>query len=92
MEISIKEDGMQGVFLIKDNGKQIGLMNYTLSSGTMTIDHTEVDEDHEGEGLGTQLVKAGVTYARENHLKINPVCAFAKKVFEITPDFKEVLA
>ena len=92
MDIVNKEEGKQGEFLMKDKGKQIGIMSYTLSSGKMTIDHTEVDEEHEGKGLGKQLVKAGVAYARENKLKIDPVCPYAKKVFDITPDFADVLA
>ncbi len=92
MDITNKEEGKQGEFLMQDNGKQIGVMSYTLSPGKMTIDHTEVDEEHEGKGLGKQLVKAGVAYARENKLKINPVCPYAKKVFDITPDFADVLA
>ena len=49
-------------------------MFYTFSGpGKMTIIHTEVDDSYEGRGLGKQLVKAGVQYARENHLKILPL-------------------
>ena len=93
MDISNKENGKYGSFIMEDNGNEIGEMTYTISDpGEMTIDHTQVNEDHEGEGLGKQLVKAGVAFARENHLKINPVCPFARKLFDDTPDFADVLA
>jgi predicted GNAT family acetyltransferase len=92
MEIKNKADGHKGAFYMEDAGKEIGLMHYQMQgNGTMVIDHTEVDKAYEGKGLGRQLVKAGVEYARENHLKIMPLCPFAKKVFNITPDFADVL-
>lgn len=92
MEIQNHNDTKQGSFFIEDGGKRIGEMFYTFSGpGKMTIIHTEVDDSYEGKGLGKQLVKAGVQYARENHLKILPLCPFAKKIFEITPAFADVL-
>ena len=92
MEIKNRYDGKQGVFYIEDAGKEIGLMHYTLAGpAKMVVDHTEVGEGFEGRGFGRQLVKAGVTYAREHQLKIVPRCEFAKKMFDITPAFADVL-
>lgn len=91
MEIQNKNDGKRGAFFIEDAGKEIALMHYIFSGpGKIIIDHTEVDDEHAGKGLGLQLVKAGVAYARENQLKILPLCPFAKKIFDITPAFADV--
>ena len=93
MDIKNKDNGKDGEFYMEDNGIQAGMMHYVLSgSGKMLIDHTEVDEAYEGKGYGRQLVKAGVAFARENKMKIVPQCPFAKKVFDITPEFADVLA
>lgn len=92
MEIQNRNDGKRGAFFIEDEGKEIALMHYTFAGpGKMIIDHTEVDPAYEGKGLGRKLVKAGVDYAREQHIKILPLCPFAKKIFSITPDFADVL-
>ena len=92
MDVKNKNDGHRGAFYIEDGGKEIGLMHYIMQSPTkMVIDHTEVNDAYEGKGLGRQLVKAGVEFARANHIKILPLCPFAKKVFEITPAFADVL-
>ena len=92
MEVKNKNDGKRGAFYIEEDGKEIGLMHYIFAGPQkMIIDHTEVNEAYEGKGLGLQLVKAGVAYARENHLKIVPLCPFAKKIFDITPEFADVL-
>jgi uncharacterized protein len=92
MQVKNRSDGKRGVFYIEDDGKEIGLMHSTYAGpGKMIIDHTEVDEAYQRKGLGRRLVKAGVAYARENHLKILPLCPFAKKIFDITPSFADVL-
>lgn len=46
------------------------------------IDHTGVEEKFGGKGFAKDLVMAGVSFARENSLKIIPLCPYAKKVFD----------
>jgi len=93
MEIQREETEDKGKFHIEDDGNRIGLMTYRKSGDSViTIDHTEVDPKHRGEGLGEDLVAAGVKYARENNLKIVPTCPFAAKVINETPEFQDVLA
>ena len=55
------------------------------------IDHTGVGESMQGQGVGKQLVEAGVNWARENNVKILATCPFAKKVLEETPEYHDVL-
>ena len=62
------------------------------SAGEITIDHTEVDDAAQGKGFGKEMVAAAVEYARDNDLKIVPVCTFAKKVIDETPEYQDVLA
>ena len=45
-----------------------------------------------GQGIGTQLVSAVVDYARDNNLKVQADCPFAKSVFEKHEDFQDVYA
>lgn len=57
----------------------------------ITIDHTEVSEELRGEGVGKELVAAAVKYAREHQKTIVPVCPYARKVIEETPEYQDVL-
>ena len=87
-----RNNGKRGAFFIEDDGKEVALMHYIFSGPEkFIIDHTEVNEAYEGKGLGKQLVKAGVEYAREHKMKILPYCPFAKKIFAMTPEFGDVL-
>lgn len=93
MEIQREEHGRKGAFFIDQDGEWVAELTYFKSAaGEITIDHTEVDPELRGDSVGEDLVKAAVEYARENNLKIKPVCPFAKKVIDETADFQDVLA
>lgn len=93
MDIQRDEHGKKGAFFIDENGEWIAELTYFRSgSNQITVDHTEVDPKLRGQGVGEQLVKAAVEYARESDLKINAACPYTKKVIDKTPEFQDVLA
>lgn len=92
MEIQRTGSENEGKFYIEENDKNIALMTYKKSSdGVITIDHTEVDPNLRGEGIGEDLIAEGVKYARENELKIVPLCPFAKAEFDKHDEYQDVL-
>lgn len=88
MQIQHDEHGRKGAFYIDEDGEWIAELTYVKDEGTMTIDHTEVDEKLRGEGIGEDMVKAAVEYARKEGLKIKADCPYARKVIERTPELK----
>ena len=92
MEIIQENDERRGSFKAIEEGKEAGVMTYTWAGPTkFIIDHTEVDPDFKGKGVGQQMLMKAVEYARANHLKIMPLCPFAKSVFDKNPDIADVL-
>ena len=91
MEIQRDEHGQKGAFFIDEDGEWIAELTYVNNNGIMTIDHTEIDEKLRGEGIGEDMVRAAVEYARANGLKIKAVCPYAKKVIDRTPEFQDVV-
>lgn len=55
------------------------------------IDHTEVNPEFKGKNVGKQMLMAAVNFARENMLKIIPLCPYAKSVFDKTASIRDVL-
>ena len=93
VEIKHTNNELKGVFELYYDGGKAGLMTYSWAGDDkFIIDHTEVDEEYGGKGLGKDLVKAGVEYAREKNVKVIPLCPFAKKVIAKTPEFQDVLS
>ena len=93
MEIQRQEHGAKGAFFIEEGGEWLAEMTYVKADETnIIIDHTEVDASLTGAGIGKDLVKAGVDFARQNNLKIVPLCPFAKAEFEKHAAYADVLA
>lgn len=83
MEIKHKDDGKRGAFYIEVDGDQLALMTYTHAGpNKIIIDHTEVSDKLQGQGVGNKLVDAGVEYLRANNLKAIPLCPFVNSVFK----------
>jgi predicted GNAT family acetyltransferase len=70
-------------FYIEQEGKQIAEIVYSTSfPGRLIIEHTEVDDEYEGQGIGKDLVHRAVDYANEQKLELVVRCSFARKVLE----------
>ena len=68
-------------------------MTYTRAGESkFIIDHTEVASNFKGQGVGKELLKATVNFAKKNKLKVIPLCPFVKKMIEKTSEFQQVLA
>lgn len=92
MHINQEQTGTKGSFFYKENGNRLAEMTYSMAGEKlMIIDHTEVSDVLRGKGAGKQLVEAAVQYARNNALKILPLCPFAKSVFDKTVAYHDVL-
>jgi len=92
MEITQQNDEKRGIFKAIEEDKQVGEMTYTWAGPTkFIIDHTDVNPEFKGKNVGKQLVMKAVEYAKANHLKIMPLCPFAKSVFDKNEDIRDVL-
>ena len=59
-----------------DLGDSCAIAEYTLPAGKIMFTHTEVPPEHEGKGIGSALIRAGLASARERGLKVIPICPF----------------
>lgn len=92
-EIKQKETEGKGMFYIEKQGDIVAELTYTLNdNNVMTLDHSSTEPGHTGEGLAGSLVKHSVDYARENSLKIDPLCDYAASQFKKHEEYHEVLA
>lgn len=92
MEIQHINNETKGFFKAVEDEKEAGRMTYSWAGeNKFIIDHTEVNPEFNGKGVGKKMVLAAVEYARENNLTIIPLCPFAKSVFDKTEEIRDVL-
>ena len=54
----------------------LAIADYNLLTGKIMFTHTEVPAGHEGQGVGSVLIRAALALARERGLKVIPICTF----------------
>lgn len=92
MEIQHINNETKGFFKAVEDEQEAGKMTYSRAGEKkFIIDHTEVNPAFNGRGVGKKMVMAAVEYARENNLKIIPLCPFAKSVFDKVEEIRDVL-
>lgn len=93
MKIVQKNFEDNGIFQAFKDDSEVGEMTYVWAGpDKFIIDHTHVKYGHTGEGIGNQLVMKAVKYARDNDVKIIPLCSFANSVFKRNPEIRDVLS
>jgi predicted GNAT family acetyltransferase len=65
-------------FEIAIDGTVLGFAEYRRRPGYISLLHTEIDPTHNGQGLGTLLVKAALDTARAEGLAVLPYCPFVQ--------------
>lgn len=91
MEIIHINNKKEGEFKAMDNEFVAGKITYNwINENCFEIDHTIVDENYSGKGIGKRLVVEAVAYAKENNLKIKPLCPFVSALFDRIGEFEDI--
>jgi len=92
MEILQKDDGNKGAFYVEQENQVLAEMTYVWAgTDRIIIDHTDVNTTLKGKGIGMQMVRKAVDFARDKGIKIVPLCPFARSVFDKIKEFNDVL-
>jgi uncharacterized protein len=74
-DLVVEHDPASGEFRVDVNG-QVGKLVYRRDGDTISLLHTEVPEEFEGQGIAGRLAHAGLEFARAEHLTVVPICPF----------------
>lgn len=82
-----------GFFYLDRDDQQIAKMSYQWRDAkTIIADHTWVDDSLRGQGVARQLLDALVQFARQQQLRIVPVCSYVELMFRRDPSLADVVA
>lgn len=91
MEFKHEDDNKKGRFFIALNNEESEITYVYAGPKKLIIDHTAVADGMRGKNVGKQLVNKVVVFARENNMKILPLCPFAKAIMAKNEDSKDIL-
>lgn len=90
----LREDGAtRGRYVIQlAPGYEAEMTFRKADNGTITIDHTGVPPEYEGQGIAARLVNKAIADAREQGFKITPVCSYVVAQFRRHPEWADLRA
>ena len=85
------EPDAKRIVATKDDGQEVGKIEYTVSENYWNARHTWVNPDYRGYKIARKLVDKLADTARAEGIKILPTCSYAKHVMEKDAAFEDVL-
>lgn len=76
----------------EEKGEEIGYISFTKKENLLIIISTVVDEKYRGQGFASKLIKEILEYAKNNNLKVKPLCSFVFHYLEKHSEYKDILA
>lgn len=91
MDIKLDEKPGKGSLYIGKFDNKVAELQWKIHDEYIEADSTEVENSLKGQGYGKKLYRELIRHARENKLKIKPVCPFVGRMFERHPEDHDVL-
>lgn len=76
---------------LKLAGRVVGVAEYRPAGKSLMFTHTEVEEGHEGQGLGSTLVRAALDDARAQKVDVVPMCPFVAAFIREHSEYLELV-
>ncbi len=77
-------------FEVEVDGK-VALLEYIRAGKNITYSHTEVPPELEGKGIGGKLARHALEFARDNDLKVIPICPFVTAFLRRHPEYRPLV-
>ncbi|RJF69032.1 N-acetyltransferase [Deinococcus cavernae] len=74
-----------------ENGQVIGFAEFVDRGDHVVMPHTEVNPEHEGEGVGGQIAEFALNDLRRAGRKVQPSCAFIAGYIQKNPQYQELV-
>lgn len=93
MMITHSEDGSNGIYLAKIEGKPDAKLTYSrVSDSLIIVDHTYVPPQMRGMGIAAKLVERVVRDAQASGTRIDPACPYVKAQIARHKEWQDVLS
>ena len=90
-EIAIRHLPERSRFQLVDGEEVIGTAYYRSEQGRRLFTHTEVDEDRQGQGLASRLIRFALDETVGEGLRIVPLCPAVASYVGKHPNYDEAI-
>lgn len=91
MTAEVHDEPDRSRFVAQVEGRLAGVAAYELAEGLITFTHTVVEDEVEGQGVGSALARTALDAARERGLAVVPRCSFIAGWIDRHPDYADLV-
>ena len=91
-EPTVTDEPEHSRYALRIGDELVGHIAYQRHGDVLDLVHTEVDDGHEGEGLGGRLAKGALDDIRRRGLHLTPTCPFIAGWIGKHPDYEDLVA
>jgi predicted GNAT family acetyltransferase len=72
-------------------GEDVAVIEYLKVGTTYILNHTEVPESVEGQGVGSRLASGALELIRSESSTVAPLCPFMKAYIQRHPEYQDLI-
>ncbi len=91
-ETTVADAPDQSRYEARVDGKLAGFAAYTRRGTGVVFTHTQVDDDFEGRGVGSRLVRSALDDVRARGLLATPLCPFVAAFIADHQEYADLVA
>jgi uncharacterized protein len=89
--VSVRDNPAEHRYELRVDGSVMGEVSYRDGPGIITLVHTKVAPELEGQGLGGRLVTGALEDIRARGLRLVPVCPFVVSYLGRHPEYADLV-
>lgn len=89
--VEVTDNTLAHRFEARADGRPAGFVEYKIRDGQIALVHTQVEEDFEGTGIASRLVKDSLAMVRDSGLALLPVCSFVAGYVKKHPEYQDLV-
>jgi predicted GNAT family acetyltransferase len=87
----VRDDPDRSRYELLVDGRVAGFAAYRRRGDVLEFTHTEVDEEFEGQGLGSTLIRGALDDARRDGFAVLPRCPFVRAFIEKHEEYADLV-
>lgn len=90
-DVAVRDDPDRHRFVASLDGDDVAYLVYHRASGRHLLVHTEVDDAHEGKGVGSALVRGALDQIRDADGTMVPLCPYVRTWVDRHEDYQSLV-
>jgi predicted GNAT family acetyltransferase len=91
-DVRVQDAPDRSRYEIYADGQLAGFTQYRRAGERADFTHTEIEEEFEGRGLASELIRAALDDARRRGLQVVPTCPFVADFIDKHAEYQDLVA